>query len=1065
MNDYQAHRPVLRDDCGLQIQGAWQQGQWPVVINHAKAKAKATKDPYFEALELAARSQLDSPIDRQAACQAVDKIINDKIVVKDAATADLYEWALVSNGMDCDQYPKYIGAMRVNVVKSNPKLKDVAKTSFFSCIANEDWEHAQQIAAIMDKSFTAERSFHFRNVLTTYLYANSLDDTDVKKAMFRTLALRQIEKAKSSRHQDSNSGSLPTRTIATQDEMLLWLDMTLKEKKGHELVKCLADPKYNALDALKDGFETVCSTMMNHLKSLGAWDEFYSICKAIFENGVAFLLVEEQEKKAKQEAHPKEKSLEQKAAELVAAMNRLNITSTEDLFKNKLAAESIATRTVVKDWKMWESFIMAASKQPNAKQALKEVEGFFITITDFGPRHAIYRTQLDMARLIILFETPIESGSDDSLASGARVEGLMAYIHSHYRDMSCFDNLKRFFALLSIGEAKLLLERLGTNGSQSEESQFQNIMLLTLRLRLRYFFTTSSKCYTSSSIYRGASCGICDSDSVPERCETCLKDISKACIWTWKTGFKHEALQKQIESEGVSPNTDLTIIGSVCLLKLAGVDGLWGRNANSPLLWADRKRVMQALLWMDAQHHLQPFKRQDLSVLLVKLYILIGAASHAKTLWDCLEVKNVTLNCLGPLFTDRLGTMAPGLWASSGRNGTPTSLYLHYYRSAIDRNIPNSLRLSFDNGSYASVLGNLITKTKHKQSCTLVMALVDHCRGTRSLNGEVSHETWQDKLSQHVKPGMRLYDTTDYGPFPNIEANPDRPIQDFLGVGPGLSEERAHLSLLSERFLSLVAYKETKDYKPTNAALAKDRDRSIVIPACQDVAESMNELMNGRGIQDKLTLPEVEYYSLVQGLASYIGLSLSDPKDGARDRVVEFIRSQLVSQTTRLMERRKLAHEAEASRNDVFHDLAALHANGMLRESALVTVQVTRYLERTRNPDTKSPMPSWMNIHLKTLKTASATANSSMKEYIRRLNTTVTMTGWLDRISEWAFGDLVNGTRAVSDDAGETFENSDTDMLLYKAIGQGPDLENTIGQIVDSWQDVARGWSNVKIID
>lgn len=42
----------------------------------------------------------------------------------------------------------------------------------------------------------------------------------------------------------------------------------------------------------------------------------------------------------------------------------------------------------------------------------------------------------------------------------------MAYIHSHYRDMSCFDNLKRFFALLSIGEAKLLLERLGTNGSQ-----------------------------------------------------------------------------------------------------------------------------------------------------------------------------------------------------------------------------------------------------------------------------------------------------------------------------------------------------------------------------------------------------------------------------------------------------------------------------------------------------------------------------------------------------------------------------------------------------------------------
>lgn len=147
--------------------------------------------------------------------------------------------------------------------------------------------------------------------------------------------------------------------------------MTLRETKGQELVKCLADPKYNALGALKDGFETVCSTMMNNLKKLDAWDEFYPICKAIFENGVAFLLVEEHEteEKAKREAQPKEeKSLEQKAAELVAAMDRLNITSTQDLRKSKLAAESIATRTVVKDWKMWESFIIAASKQPNAKQ-------------------------------------------------------------------------------------------------------------------------------------------------------------------------------------------------------------------------------------------------------------------------------------------------------------------------------------------------------------------------------------------------------------------------------------------------------------------------------------------------------------------------------------------------------------------------------------------------------------------------------------------------------------------------------------------------------------------------
>lgn len=190
--------------------------------------------------------------------------------------------------------------------------------------------------------------------------------------------MRQIEKAKSSR-QDSGSESLPPRAVATQDDMLLWLNMLIKETKGQDLVKCLTDPKYNALHALKDGFETICSTMMDYLMDLGAWDEFYTICKAIFENGVAFWLVEEHEakEKAKREAQPKqEKSLEQKAAELMAAMNRLSITSPQELKKAKLADESIATRTVVKDWKMWENFIIAASKQPNAK---KWVKSFLVT--------------------------------------------------------------------------------------------------------------------------------------------------------------------------------------------------------------------------------------------------------------------------------------------------------------------------------------------------------------------------------------------------------------------------------------------------------------------------------------------------------------------------------------------------------------------------------------------------------------------------------------------------------------------------------------------------------------
>lgn len=48
MNGYKAHRPSLRDDCGLQIQRAWQDGLWANTINMAKSKYKTNKDPYFE---------------------------------------------------------------------------------------------------------------------------------------------------------------------------------------------------------------------------------------------------------------------------------------------------------------------------------------------------------------------------------------------------------------------------------------------------------------------------------------------------------------------------------------------------------------------------------------------------------------------------------------------------------------------------------------------------------------------------------------------------------------------------------------------------------------------------------------------------------------------------------------------------------------------------------------------------------------------------------------------------------------------------------------------------------
>lgn len=74
---------------------------------------------------------------------AVDKMIAEKIIPKDPEALDLYEWACTRVDKN---YSKTIGALRARLVKASPTNKDSAKSSFYACVANEDWESAQQVS-------------------------------------------------------------------------------------------------------------------------------------------------------------------------------------------------------------------------------------------------------------------------------------------------------------------------------------------------------------------------------------------------------------------------------------------------------------------------------------------------------------------------------------------------------------------------------------------------------------------------------------------------------------------------------------------------------------------------------------------------------------------------------------------------------------------------------------------------------------------------------------------------------------------------------------------------------
>ena len=128
--------------------------------------------------------------------------------------------------------------------------------------------------------------------------------------------------------------------------------------------------------------------------------------------------------------------------------------------------------------------------------------------------------------------------------------------------------------------------------SQSENDQLAITMIVTLRLRIHYLFTTSTKYYTPVKGGGGMTCNFCDSPAKLGRCETCLKSIAQSCIWNYNNGLKQSDLQQTLQSEDVDPFSDMTIVGVLCLLKLACSQAPWESFETAPLAPVEPKLLL-----------------------------------------------------------------------------------------------------------------------------------------------------------------------------------------------------------------------------------------------------------------------------------------------------------------------------------------------------------------------------------------------------------------------------------------------------------------------------------------
>lgn len=248
------------------------------------------------------------------------------------------------------------------------------------------------------------------------------------------------------------------------------------------------------------------------------------------------------------------------------------------------------------------------------------------------------------------------------------------------------------------------------------------------------------------------------------------------------------------------PRLDLALVMGAALLKLSGLKPC-GSDA-SQSLWqrVEPGIFLQAVVLLDTQLRETP-SDNELRLLLVQLYLVLGCASYAYQLWLPLDVKRTIQDSLSPLFFDRISSISPGLFQGSRPLMEPLRSY--YNNSLRDRS-PVRIWDAFSSGSYTSILDMNEYDGNLRRSCTVMMTLVEERRAIRSFGGRIECEIEAHPLagefispcfgrvladipSEGIDESSVLVNKTDYGPFPNLEGPDSLPIHESLRLGPDLS--------------------------------------------------------------------------------------------------------------------------------------------------------------------------------------------------------------------------------------------------------------------------------------
>ncbi|KAI2464958.1 N-acetyltransferase B complex non catalytic subunit-domain-containing protein [Annulohypoxylon bovei var. microspora] len=1073
----------IKQSAPINLQSSFGEEQWIITANLARQRYRATKDSYYLAVEVAAKSQSDNVADRSAGKAAVEKMVKDNLTVSDVDALDLYEFAC--SHIDI-KYSETIGVLRVRLVKAVPKDQNACTRCFDACVWNSDWKNAQQIAASLNKNFNTDRKFLFQYIMATHQYALSRDCPDNSRKIFALLAKAQADKAIDVRVETDGQVQRTHRADLTEFEDWMWLEIRITHCDPKENLELFKKPGYTPLNFLSIGRHEPYWRMMKYLQEQGASDEVYKIGKIILEEATSTCQSEaECIEKNDKVIHLRElvnDSTNQDSPEQMSSVK-------EDLRKAIIMARPPRTMqdhcyvTASCEYELLEALLDVAKRQSDPRRALKQlgklVEKLVKTFKKAEYLKPIFQRSLELIGLAINVSRAslADLGSDPSTT--ARVTSLTSHVIKNYDNSGFLVETMVFIKQLNASEIAAFLTALQAFAIKCNDA-FKRYMLTSLYLKIRYAVATGT----------GLTCMFCGAELVGDDCMSCFKNIVVNALDAYKSGLEDsDLLQDILSRQSTNPLSEITVIGAICLLRIAGLGNSWTPHGTSPLYHTNIQLFMQAVLWLDSCKEASPPVSTDHDIILVKLYLLMGSVSRAKAIWDGFDVKNALLDSLGLLFIDRLSSIAPGLFLGSSRSNPVEPFMIHFTR-AFKTTIPKRIIDSLGLGTYSSIPQIIEHAEKHATSCSVALTVVEERRGARMKASKVEIPIEDQPLVRDLSIEHELHDVTDYKVFtvPNGENSEtyigdQTSLQSIVHYGPLPTSIRAHLGLLAERFLDFVCYVQPKEYKPLKAgriiqldwecALATssylERDMRTLMPIVDlGLSETEKAKLNQQQemVRASLTSSELWYHRIVHRLASVVKNIVGSgivkaPTNDVRDRIRLAIKETvdgLELQTNDFLAVPENLH----SKLHGFHGFAALHAMGMLRETVIVFKHTVNYLtiasEKAKNADKlrSSAELAWLAPELKKMAAAAVSSENSIKNRIKQLRIYLDNTdGWRDRLCDWVFGEY-----ATVLDEDKQFKKEVCEKM--KAIVPKENAEIWADGVGDSWRELIKGWAVVK---